>query len=127
MSPCLHAFMPPCFHIYTSPRLRVSVSPCLCVSMCSCVHVSISKSPSPCPCLMSMSLRFRNSANGNGTNGKWQLPFVMQRKTEPANLSLFAANGNGNRTFLFLSRQTINGKQRLLFQQTCPSMGNGQK
>jgi hypothetical protein len=35
---------------------------------------------------------------------------------------LFAANGNGKLKFVFLGQQTITGNQRLLFQQTCPSM-----
>ncbi len=39
---------------------------------------------------------------------------------ETANLRLFSAKGE--RKFVFLVRQTINGKRRLLFQQTCPSM-----
>ncbi len=34
----------------------------------------------------------------------------------------FSANGNGKRKFVFLGRQTRNGSQRLLHQQTCPSM-----
>ncbi len=42
------------------------------------------------------------------SNGKRQLP-------------LFAANGNGKRKFVFLGRQTINGKRNSLFQQTYPS------
>jgi hypothetical protein len=37
----------------------------------------------------------------DGTNGK--------RKTEPANIRLFAANGNRKGKFVFLGRQTING------------------
>jgi hypothetical protein len=46
-----------------------------------------------------------------------------------ANFRLFAANGkhmfyaeNGNQTFVFLVQPTINGNQRWLFQQMCPSM-----
>jgi hypothetical protein len=41
---------------------------------------------------------------------------------ENGNIRLFAANGNGKRKFVFLGRQPINGNQRLLCQQTCPSM-----
>jgi hypothetical protein len=41
---------------------------------------------------------------------------------ETANSRLFAANGNGKRTFVFIGLQTIDGKRRLLFQQTCPTM-----
>ncbi len=39
-----------------------------------------------------------------------------------ANFHLFTANRNGKRKFLFLGWETINGNQRLLFQQKCPSM-----
>jgi hypothetical protein len=36
---------------------------------------------------------------------------------------LFTENGtHGKRKFVFLARQTINGNQRLLFPQPCPSM-----
>jgi hypothetical protein len=48
--------------------------------------------------------------------------FFCKRKTETANLRLFAANGMEKRTFVFLGQRTINGNRRLLFQQTCPSM-----
>ncbi len=52
----------------------------------------------------------------NGTNRKHQDPFVCCKwKTERADFRLFPANGN---KFVFLDRQTINGNQRLLFQQT---------
>ncbi len=58
----------------------------------------------------------------NRTNRKRQLPFVCcQWKTETLNFYLFAANGNGKRTFIFLGWKTINANQRLLLQQTCPS------
>ncbi len=40
--------------------------------------------------------------------------------TETANFRLFAANGNGNRKFVYLGRQTINSNERLLFQQKWP-------
>ncbi len=43
-----------------------------------------------------------------------------KRKTELISLRLFAANGNGKRTTVFLGRQTVNGNQGLLFQETCP-------
>ncbi len=47
---------------------------------------------------------------------------------ENGNYRLFAANINGNRKFIFLGQQTINGNVRLLFQQTCPSMpGSNQR
>jgi hypothetical protein len=54
-----------------------------------------------------------------GTDGKRQLLFFFcKRKTETANFSLFAANGNGKQTFVFLGWKTINGNRRLLFQQS---------
>jgi hypothetical protein len=45
-------------------------------------------------------------------------------KTEKGNgkLLIVAANGNGKWKFVFLSRQTINGNRRLVFQQMGPSM-----
>jgi hypothetical protein len=59
----------------------------------------------------------------NGTDGKWQLPFVCcKRKTEAENLPFFDANGNGNRKFVFIGLETVNGNRRLLFQQTYPTM-----
>ncbi len=54
-------------------------------------------------------------------NFRW---FAGNIKTEIANFRLFAANGNGKFKFFFLGLKTINGKRRLLFQQTCPSMIN---
>ncbi len=39
-----------------------------------------------------------------------------------ANFRLLAANEQGKWKFVFLGLQTINGKRRLLCQQTCPSM-----
>jgi hypothetical protein len=48
---------------------------------------------------------------------------VYPRKTElteNGNFRLFAENKK--RKFVFLGRQTIHGKQRVLCQQTCPSM-----
>jgi hypothetical protein len=45
-----------------------------------------------------------------------------KEKTETANFRMSAANGNGKRTFVYLSWQSIKSNQRLLFQQTCPSM-----
>jgi hypothetical protein len=44
--------------------------------------------------------------------------------SENGSFRLFAADGK--RKFVFLGQQTINGNQRLLFQQTCPSMVKGQ-
>ncbi len=38
------------------------------------------------------------------------------------NFRLSAANRNRKWKFVFLGRPTINGKEQLLFQQTCPSM-----
>jgi hypothetical protein len=43
-------------------------------------------------------------------------------KIETANFSLYNANGKGKLKFVFFDLETINGNQRLLFQQTCPSM-----
>jgi hypothetical protein len=40
---------------------------------------------------------------------------------------LFAANRNGKRTFVFLSRQMINENRRLLFHQTWPSKFKGNR
>jgi hypothetical protein len=42
---------------------------------------------------------------------------------ENRNFYLFAANRK--RKFVFLGRQSKNSNQRLLFQQTCPSMLSG--
>jgi hypothetical protein len=67
----------------------------------SFLHVHVSMSSSPC-LRVTMSPCFRNSANG-------------KRKRH----TLFDANGNGKRMFVFLGRKTINGKQQLLFQQRC--------
>jgi hypothetical protein len=45
----------------------------------------------------------------NGTNGKRQLPFdSYKRKTEAANIRLFAANENEKLKFVFLDWLTIN-------------------
>jgi hypothetical protein len=55
-------------------------------------------------------------------NGNFHWFVCCKQKKEMANSCLFAANGNGKRKFVFLSRQTINGNRRLVFQQTCPSM-----
>jgi hypothetical protein len=41
---------------------------------------------------------------------------------EMANFCLFAVNRNRKQKFVFLGWQMINSNQRLLFQQTCPSM-----
>jgi hypothetical protein len=47
----------------------------------------------------------------NGTNDKRQLPIVFcKREKKTANFRLFAANGNGKRKFVFLGRQTMNGR-----------------
>ncbi len=52
----------------------------------------------------------------NGTSGKRQFLFVCcKRKTEVANLHLFAVNGNRKLKVFLLGRQTINGNRRLLF------------
>jgi hypothetical protein len=67
-----------------------------------------------------MSLVSRIAQIENETNGKWQLLFVCCKR-ETANFRLFATNEKGKRKFVFLGRQTMNGNQRLLFQQTCPS------
>jgi hypothetical protein len=120
MSPC------PCLHVQVSRPLclclHVSMTPCFHVS-CLCFHVSMS--PSPCLCV-SMFAEFRNTENR--TNGKRQLPFVCcKREMEMTDFRLFAANGNRKWKFVFLFRQTINGNRRLLFQQTCPSMGSTSK
>ncbi len=85
------------------PGLPISVC-CLYVSMSTCLHVSA------------------HGNNGKWKNGKQQLPFFRKQKKETANFRLFAAKGNGKRTFIFLGQQTINGNRRLLLQQTCPSM-----
>ncbi len=42
--------------------------------------------------------------------------------TENRNGKLPLLSANGKRKFVFLGRQTINGNQRLLCQQTCPSV-----
>ncbi len=115
MSPCLYVSMSPYLHVSMSPCLHVSMSPCLYVSVSPCLHVSMS----PSPCLHVSGIL----QTENGSNGKRHLPFVFcKRKTEMANLRLFAANGNGKRLFVFLSRQTINCNRRLLFQKMCPSV-----
>ncbi len=44
--------------------------------------------------------------------------------TENGNFRLFAANGKGKRTFVFLCLQTINGNRHSLCQPPCPSMLN---
>jgi hypothetical protein len=92
MSPCLHVSLSPCLHVSMSPRLYVS---------------------------MSMSPRSRNPPMENRLK---PLFVFCKRKAETANFYLFAANGNWKQTSVFLDLQTINGKLRLLFQQTCPSM-----
>jgi hypothetical protein len=47
--------------------------------------------------------------------------YIQKTKlTENGNFFLFTANGK--QKFVFLTPQTINGKQCLLFQQRCPSM-----
>jgi hypothetical protein len=100
----LFRLMSPRLHVSMYPRPHVFVSPCL-----HCLRVS-------------MSPRFRNSQTENGTIRKWKLTFVLCKwKTETENFRLFVANGNGKRT-IYLGRQIINGKRRLLFQQTCLSM-----
>ncbi len=66
-------------------------------------------------------LLFRNIHKKNGTNGKRQLSFVCcKRKMEMANFLLFSANGE--RKFVFSWSVIDNGNQRLLNQQTYPSM-----
>jgi hypothetical protein len=37
-------------------------------------------------------------------------------------IHIYMENGNGKQKFVFLGRQTINGNQGLLFQQTCTTM-----
>jgi hypothetical protein len=74
---------------------------------------------SPCPCIHVSGIL----QTENGTDGKWQLLFLCCKPyIETANVRLFAANGNGKRKFVTLGQHTINGNQRLLFKQTCPSM-----
>ncbi len=52
----------------------------------------------------------------------WVYTYIYIKKMETANFRLFGAGGNGKRKFVFLGRQTINGKRCLLYQQTCLSM-----
>ncbi len=112
--------MSPHLHVHVSksmsPCLHFSMFPCLYVSMSLCFHVSISMFP--------LSPWFRDSVNG--TQNWWKMATsVCLLQTDNRNSKLprlFAANRNGKRKFVFIARQTINGKWRLLFQQTCPSM-----
>jgi hypothetical protein len=46
----------------------------------------------------------------------------LQTENGKRQLSLSAANGNRNRMFVFLNKQMIKGKRRLLCQKTCPSI-----
>ncbi len=59
----------------------------------------------------------------NGSNRKTATSgCLLKWKMVTTNFRLFAVNGNGICKFLFLGQQAINGKRRLLFQQSCPSM-----
>jgi hypothetical protein len=104
MSPLLHfsMSMSPCFHV------SISMSLCLQVPMSPCLHVS---------CLHVSGI----PQTENGTKGKRQLPFViLQRENENGKLSFVCCKRKLK--FVFLGRQTINGYQGLLFQQTWPVM-----
>ncbi len=95
MSPCLHFSIIPCLnvHVSTFPYFNLHVS----MSACPCHHVS------------------GIQQTANETNGIHQLPFVFcKRKTEMANIRLFAANGNGS---LFSSV----GKQKTVTCDRCIS------
>ncbi len=112
----VHAVSPCCMSMLLS-KLHVLAECILCISMhkgglCFCFPLDVFISP----CLHVSGI----PQTDNGTNGKRQLLFFL-RERETANLRLFAANGNGEQTLVFLGRQTINGNRRLLLQQMCPS------
>jgi hypothetical protein len=113
MSLCLYVSMSLCLYVSMSPLLHVSTAPGLRISMSSCLNVSMTISPSfP---------EFRKRKTELTEIGNFRL-FYANGKRKQQTKNKFAANGNGKRTFVFLGRQTINGKQHLLFQQKCPSM-----
>ncbi len=109
MSPNLHV------HVSMFPCFLASMFPCLHFSMSPCVCPQISMFPSPCPCL-------HVSANGKRNQWKMATSLCFLTENRKVKLPLFAANRNGKRKFVFLPRQTINENQRLLFQQTWPSI-----
>ncbi len=95
------------FRFPSNISMSMSLCPCFRVILSPCIHVHVSTFP-----------KFRKRKTELTENGN----FVRFMQTETANFSSSVANGNGKRTFVFLGRPTTNGKRRMLFQKTCPSM-----
>jgi hypothetical protein len=70
-----------------------------------------------------MFLVFRNRKIELSENRSFRL-FAANRKRKWQTTRLLAANRNRKWKFVFLGQKTINGNRQLLFQETCPSMGN---
>ncbi len=98
-------------HVSMSPSLHVSMSPCLYLSMFPCLHASrIPQIESGSKRKAPTSVCFLQMENGNG-----KLLFVCCKQKWKMDICFpWSANG----------RQTIYGKRRMLFQQTCPSMAS---